>query len=78
MCCPQGNMQHYEQAVDQVTDAMDSMMKALDDTVMDHKESWSYLKRMAQSRWGPSVKIRPRWDRNGLSALPFSLFLIKW
>lgn len=36
--CPQDNMRRYQQAVDQVTDAMDSMMKVMDDTMMDHKD----------------------------------------
>ncbi|XP_053354217.1 unconventional myosin-VIIa-like [Clarias gariepinus] len=34
----QDNMRRYQQAVDQVTDAMDSMMKVMDDTMMDHKD----------------------------------------
>ncbi|XP_053492631.1 unconventional myosin-VIIa isoform X2 [Ictalurus furcatus] len=34
----QGNMQRCQQVVDQVTDSVDSMMKTMDDTIMDHKD----------------------------------------
>lgn len=31
-------MQRCQQVVDQVTDSVDSMMKTMDDTIMDHKD----------------------------------------